>query len=62
MEQITVTCTETGKSQKADVLNRSDKSIRCVFVGTTLTLNLSRTDVRRPFTARHGGLEFTSEG
>lgn len=62
MEQITVTCTDNGKTQVADVLSRSDKSIRCVFVGTTVTLNLSRTDVRRPYTTKQMGLEFSTEG
>lgn len=62
MDQITVTCSQTGKSVQADVLRRSDKSIRVVLVGTTLTINMSREDTRRPYVGHASGLEFTTAG
>lgn len=62
MNRVKVTSTETGKSVDADVLNRNDKSMRVALVGTTLVLNLSRTDVRRPYVGHMGGREYTSAG
>lgn len=62
MEKVDVTCTQTGKTVQADVLRRSDRSMRVVIVGTDLTLNLNRVDARTPYTGHHAGLEFTSRG
>lgn len=62
MEQVKVNCTQTGKTITADVLRRSDKSMRVVLVGTDLTLNLSRIDAREPYKGNSAGLEFTTHG
>lgn len=62
MEQVNVTCTQTGKTLPADVLKRSDRSLRVAIVGTDITLNLNRQDARTPYTGHHAGLEFTSRG
>jgi len=62
MNQVKVTSTETGKSVSADVLNRSDKSMRVALEGTTIVLNLSRTDLRRPYVGHFGGREYTCVG
>jgi hypothetical protein len=62
MDQVKVKNTETGKSVDADVIKRSDKSLRVVIVGTTIVINLSRTDVRRPYVGQLNGREYTSAG
>ena len=65
MEQVTITSphgnTKAGEipvATKADVLSKSDKHLRVVLVNTTLTLDLHRTDVRKPYRGRLSGLEF----
>ena len=62
MEKVKVTCTQTNVTLGADVLRRSDKSMRVALDGTQLTLNLNRTDARDPYKGNHAGLEFTSRG
>jgi hypothetical protein len=46
----------------ADVLKRSDKSLRVAIQGTNITLNLSRTDMKRPYVGNYAGMEFTTFG
>ena len=43
---------------KADVLSKSDKHLRVALVNTTLTLDLHRTDLRKPYIGRLNSLEF----
>lgn len=62
LETCSVVSTETGKTVTADVLKRSDKSIRVALHGSNITLNLSRTDIRRPYVGHLHGLEFTTNG
>lgn len=57
-----VSCSETQKSQKADILKRSDKMIRVALQGTSIVFNLTRTDTRRPYVGTLHGLEFTTNG
>ena len=60
--QVTVTNTNTGKVAKADVLQHSDKALKVVLVGTTLTIFLKRTDVNKVYIGNVGAMEFTSTG
>lgn len=62
LETCSVSCSETGKSQKADVLKKSDKSIRVALQGTNIVMNLNRTDLKRPYVGNLHGLEFTTFG
>lgn len=62
MEQVKITSTETNKSVQADVLQRSDKSMRVALQGTTIVINLFRTDTRRPYVGHMNGREYTSAG
>ncbi len=62
MEKVNITCTQTGVTIGADVLKRSDRSMRVVLDGTNITLNLSRVDARTPYIGNHVGLEFTTNG
>lgn len=57
-----VNCEDTGKEMQADVLQRSDKSLKVVIQGTNITINMSRSDVRRAYIGRAAGLEFSSFG
>ena len=59
MDQVEITCTENGKSKKAEILSKNDKYMKVVFEETTITLELFRTDVNRPYVGQKSGLEFT---
>jgi len=61
MEQIQLTCSNNGKTKTADVLSRSDKFLKVVVEGTTMTIELTRTDLNRPYVGNKAGLEFTYE-
>tara|TARA_R100001509_G_C4742781_1_gene173737 strand:- start:13 stop:198 length:186 start_codon:yes stop_codon:yes gene_type:complete len=61
MEQIQLTCSNNGKTKTADVLSRSDKYLKVVVEGTTMTIELTRTDLNRPYVGNKAGLEFTYE-
>lgn len=62
LETCSVVSTEGGKSVKADILKRSDKSLRVAFQGSNIVLNMSRTDLRRPYVGSLHGMEFTTNG
>jgi hypothetical protein len=59
MEKITITCSDNGKTKTADVLSHSDKYLKVVVEGTTMTVELFRTDVNKPYVGNKAGLEFT---
>ena len=59
MDQVEITCTENGKTKMADILSKNDKYMKVVFEETTITLELFRTDVNRPYIGHKSGLEFT---
>jgi len=62
MEIIEVHCTDNDKVKTAEVLSRSDKYMKVVFEGTTMTLELLRQDVNKPYVGNKAGLEFTYNG
>ena len=59
MDQIEIICTENGKTKIAEILSKNDKYMKVVFEGTTITLELFRSDVNKPYTGHKSGLEFT---
>mgnify|MGYP001170538041 FL=1 len=59
MEQIILTCTDNGKTKTADILSKSDKYLKVVVEGTTMTIELTRSDLNRPYVGNKAGLEFT---
>ena len=59
MDSIEVICTDNGKTKTAEDLSKSDKHIKVVFEGTTITLELFRADVNKPYIGHKSGLEFT---
>ena len=59
MESVVIHCLETEVDANADVAHKNDKHIRVVMEGTTVALELHRTDVRKPYIGRMAGLEFT---
>ena len=59
MDSIEIYCTDNGKTKIAEVLSKNDKYMKVVFEGTTITLELFRTDVNRPYVGHKSGLEFT---
>ena len=58
MEQIIITSINSAVSKRADVLSKSDKHIKVVLAETTITIDLHRTDLRKPYIGRLSGLEF----
>ena len=63
MEQVTIKSNNNAAGDipvatKADVLSKSDKHLRVALVNTTLTLDLHRTDLRKPYIGRLSSLEF----
>tara|TARA_S200000501_G_scaffold301564_1_gene288828 strand:+ start:674 stop:868 length:195 start_codon:yes stop_codon:yes gene_type:complete len=61
METIDITCTNNGKTKRAEILNRNDKYMKVVVEGTQLFIELFRDDVNIPYTGRTAGLEFEWE-
>jgi len=59
MEKIEIHCIDNGKTKIVEVLSRTDKNIKVVFEGTTMTLELSRKDLNKPYIGNKAGLEFT---
>jgi hypothetical protein len=62
MESIEIYCENNEKYKTAEVLSMSDKHLKVVFEGTTMTLDLTRTDLNKPYVGRKAGLEFTYGG
>ena len=62
LASCSVKSTTTGKEVKADILSKSDKSIRVAFQGTDIVMNMSRSDTRKPYVGSRSGMEFTSFG
>ncbi len=62
MDTVKVTNTNNGRTVEAEVLQRSDKRLRVVLVGTSITLTMTREDTRRAYVGNSNGLEFTSMG
>ena len=61
METIDITCTNNGKTKRAEILNRNSKYMKVVVEGTQLFIELFRDDVNIPYTGRTAGLEFEWE-
>ena len=59
MDQVEIFCTENGKIKTADVLSRNDKYLKVVVEGTTIAIELFRSDVNKPYIGNKSGLEFT---
>lgn len=62
METIEIHCTDNDKVKTAEVLSRTDKHMKVVFEGTTMTLELMRKDVNKPYVGNKAGLEFIYNG
>jgi hypothetical protein len=60
MDQIKVTCEQTGKTVLADVLSMTANTIKAAVVGTNLVLQLHRQG--KVFEGRAAGLAFESNG
>ena len=59
MDSIEIICTDNNKTKIAEILSKNDKYMKVVFEGTTITLELFRADVNRPYIGHKSGLEFT---
>jgi len=58
MDTIDITCIDNGKVKSAEILARTDKYLKVVFVGTQITIELVRNDVNKPYIGNKSGLEF----
>ena len=59
MDQIEITCIDNGKTKTAEVLSKTDKYMKVALDGTTMTIELVRTDLNRPYIGTKAGLEFS---
>ena len=59
MENIEILCLDNKKTKVAEVLSKNDKYMKVVFEGTTITIELFRSDVNKPYIGHKSGLEFT---
>ena len=59
MDQIEITCIDNGKIKTAEVLSKTDKYMKVVIEGTTMTIELTRKDLNKPYIGNKAGLEFT---
>ena len=63
MDRTKVTCTDTGSTVGADVLERSDKRLKVALDGATIAIELYKdTPNARIYVGHMFGMEFTSEG
>ena len=62
MDEIDIECINNEKIKKAEVLSKTDKQMKVVFIGTTMTLDLARKDVNKPYVGYKAGLEFAYHG
>lgn len=62
MDKVSVYCIDTSKDKQAEVLERSQKRLKVVLVGTTLTITLTRQDIRKPYIGTAAGMEFETWG
>ena len=58
MEQIEIICIDNGKAKRVDVLSRTDRYMKVAVEGTTMTIEMHRTDVNKPYVGTKAGLEF----
>ena len=61
-DKVEVVRSDKGTKTVADVLHKTDKSMKVVLVGTTITINMSRTDLTKHYVGRAHNMEFTSNG
>lgn len=62
MKQCLVYCDSTKHDALADILEQNDKRIKVAFVGSDVTLVLTRTDTRFPYIGNEHGMEFETFG
>ncbi len=62
MDKVTLYCIDTSKDKQAEVLERSQKRLKVVLVGTTIAITLHRQDTRKPYVGTAAGMEFETFG
>ena len=61
-DQTLVTCSNTGKIVLADILEKTDKTLKVALVGTNMTLQLKKSMEKPFYIGNCGNLEFTATG
>ena len=59
MENVEIVCTDNDKTKIVEVLSKTDKYMKVVVEGTTMTIELFRKDLNRPYIGNKAGLEFS---
>ena len=62
METVTIICTDNDRTKIAEVLSKTDKYMKVVIEGTTMTIELTRKDLNKPYIGNKAGLEFRYDG
>ena len=61
-KKTTITCTQTDRAVEADILEKTDKTMKVAVVGTNLVIFMKRDDINKVFVGNYKNLEFTSRG
>jgi citrate lyase gamma subunit len=61
-DRVKVVRSDKGTSALADVLHKSDKTLKVAVVNTNISLHLRRSDVNKQYVGQVHGIEFTSDG
>ena len=59
MDRVEITCVDNGKTKMVEVLSKTDKYMKVVIEETTMTIELTRKDLNKPYIGNKAGLEFT---
>lgn len=61
-DKVKVSCPEKETEALADVLSKTDKMMKVAFVGTKISLTLTRSDTKKPYVGTLHNMEFISTG
>lgn len=61
-EQTIVRCTDKDRDVTADILHKSDYTLKVALVGTQISIHLKRSDLKKPYVGSIHNMEFTSTG
>lgn len=59
MDRVEITCVDNGKTKMVEVLSKTDKYMKVVIEETTMTIELTRKDLNKPYIGNKAGLDFT---
>jgi len=61
METIKITCIDNERVKEEEILSKTDKHMKVDIKNTTMTIELHRSDLNKPYVGYKAGLEFQYE-